>query len=92
VVSLPAGLSFARNARATAARLGLKVLGKRKLQLRTSLSKGVAGMSAVITNGALRVSPALRKRVKNHPKLTIVLRVTDVSGKAFTLRKRVTAR
>jgi hypothetical protein len=45
-----------------------------------------------VARGALRVSPALRKQVAKHPKLLVIVRATDVNGKTFTLRNRVTAR
>jgi hypothetical protein len=91
-VTLPGGLSFDRGTLSVGVKsrgARAKLAGKR---LVLTSSKGAAQIAATVTRGALRVSPSLRKRVKNHPKLRVVLRVTDVKGKTFTITKRVSAR
>jgi hypothetical protein len=91
-VTLPGGLSFDRGK----LRAGVKSRGARARlagkRLVLTASKGAAQIAATVTRGALRVSPSLRKRVKNHPKLGVVLRVTDVKGKTVTITKRVSVR
>jgi hypothetical protein len=95
-VSLPSGLSFDRGtlsaglkaSKGVAASLG----GKRTLRLRTKSSAGLASIAASVRKGALKVSSRLRRRVGKHPKVTIVLRVTEVGGRVTTLRKRVALR
>jgi hypothetical protein len=69
---------------------GLSVRGHRTF--RVTRKKGADGIAALVTHGGLRVSAALRRRVRRHPKLLVTLRVTDIRGKAFKLEKRVTAR
>jgi hypothetical protein len=69
---------------------GLSVRGHRTF--RVTRKKGAVSIAALVTHGRLRVSAALRRRVRRHPKLLVTLRVTDIRGKAFKLDKRVTAR
>jgi hypothetical protein len=69
---------------------GLSVRGHRVF--RVTKKKGAAQIATVVTHGKLHVSRALRREVRRHPKLAVKLRVTDVTGKVFTLHKRVTAR
>jgi hypothetical protein len=52
----------------------------------------VASLGATLSRGALKVSKRLRGRVKKHPKVKIVLRVKDASGKTYKITKRVTVR
>jgi hypothetical protein len=66
--------------------------GKRTLRLRTKSTAGLASIAASVRKGALKVSSTLRRRVGKHPKVTIVLRVTEVGGRVTTLRKRVALR
>jgi hypothetical protein len=93
-VSLPAGLTFTRPLRVgvkgTSA-IKLAKVAKRRLTLRTKRAKGADFLTATVKPG-LVASSKLRGRARKHPKVTIVLRATDVSGKTFTLRKRVTVR
>jgi hypothetical protein len=95
-VTLPGPLSYDRGTLSVGVKAAKGVTaslrGKRVLRLRTKSAKGAASIGAIVSKGALRVSPALRRRVAKHPTVTVVLRVTDVSGKAFTLRKRVAVR
>jgi hypothetical protein len=77
-VSLPRGLSLRG--------------GGRLLRLRARSSTGAVRLAAVVTHGRLRVSAALRRKVRKHPKLLITLRATDRLGRTFKLQKRVTAR
>jgi hypothetical protein len=46
----------------------------------------------VTRKGALKVSKKLRKRVRKHPKVKVVLRITEVGGRTTTLTKRVRLR
>jgi hypothetical protein len=94
-ISLPSGLSFDRGTLKVTvlgtSKILLPVAGKRRIVLRTKSVKGAASLAATVKPG-LVVSKGLRSRVKRHPKVTVVLRATDVSGKTFTLRKRVPVR
>jgi hypothetical protein len=94
-ISLPRGLSFDRGTLKVGVRGTSKVLlpvaTKRRIVLRTKSKKGADLLAATVKPG-LVVSSSLRKRVRKHPKVTIVLRATDVSGKTFTLRRRVPLR
>jgi hypothetical protein len=94
VISLPGGLSFKRPLRVgvkgTSA-IKLSGVKKRRLTLRTKRARGADFLTATVKPG-LAVSDSLRRRASKHPKVTVVLRATDVSGKTFTLRKRVTVR
>jgi hypothetical protein len=95
-VSLPGGLSFDRGTLSVgvkaASGLAASLSGKRLLKLRTKSATGAASIGAIVSKGALRVSAALRRRVSKHPKVTVVVRVTEVGGRVTTLRKRVTLR
>jgi hypothetical protein len=94
-VLLPAGLSFDRGTLSVGVKaskgVAASLLGKKTLRLRAKSATGAAAIGAVVSKGALRVSSSLRRRAKKHPKLRVVLRVTDVSGKVYTLTKRVAA-
>jgi hypothetical protein len=93
-ISVSGGLSFRRPLRVGVrgvSAIKLKGVGKRRITLRTKRAKGADFLTATVKPG-LAVSSRLRRRVRKHPKVTIVLRATDVSGKTFTLRKRVTVR
>lgn len=94
-IGLPSGLSFDRRSLRVAVRgtshIKLATARKRLIKLTTKSKKGAPSLAATVRPG-LAVSSSLKRRVRKHPKVTIVLRVTDVSGKTFTLRKRVTVR
>jgi hypothetical protein len=95
-IQLPGPLSFDKGylSPGVKAAKGLKVTlsGKRTLRLRTKSATGAATVAASVSKRALKVSAGLRKRVKKHPKVTVVLRVTEVGGRVTTLRKRVKVR
>jgi hypothetical protein len=52
----------------------------------------VTSVAAAVRKGALKVSTKLRQRVGKHPKVRIVLRITEIGGRVTTLRKRVALR
>ena len=95
-VKLPSGLSFAGGK----LRKGLKaskgvtgsLSGKRTLRLRSKSATGLASIAASVRKGALKVSPGVRKRVRKHSKVKLVLRVTEVGGRVTTLKKSVKLR
>jgi hypothetical protein len=93
-VFLPSGLSFDRGTLSAGVKatkgVTASLRGKGVLQLRSTVP--AARIGAVVKGGALRVSAGLRRRLGKSPKLTVVLRATDAGGKAYTLKKRVTAR
>jgi hypothetical protein len=95
-IQLPGPLSFDKGylSPGVKAAKGLKVTlsGKRSLRLRTKSTAGATTIAASVSKRALKVSAGLRKRVKKHPKVTVVLRVTEVGGRVTTLRKRVKVR
>jgi hypothetical protein len=95
-VTLPGPLSFDRGTLSVGlkAAKGLKasLSGKRVLRLRTKSASGAATIGALVSKGALRVSSGLRGRVAKHPKVTVIVRVTEVGGRLTTLRKAVTVR
>ena len=66
--------------------------GKRTLTLRTKSAAGAASIAATVSKRALKVSSGLRRRVSKHPRVTVVLRMTEVGGRVTTLRKRVRVR
>jgi hypothetical protein len=93
-IALPDGLTYKHPLKVAVkgtSSIGLTVAGKRLITLLTKSAKGAPSLAAVVKPG-LVVSRSLQRRVRRHPKVTVVLRVTDVSGKTFTLRKRVTVR
>jgi hypothetical protein len=90
VVTLPSGLSFGRHG--IRASTGVKILGKHRLRLRTRSGKGAVHVTALAKGGGLRVTPALRRRVRKHPRVLVKLRITNAGGSAATLRKRVRLR
>jgi hypothetical protein len=90
VVTLPSGLSFGR--RGIRASTGVKILGKHRLRLRTRSGKGAVHVTALAKGGGLRVTRALRRRVRKHPRVLVKLRITNAGGSAATLRKRVRLR
>lgn len=77
-ITLPKGLSLKK--------------GRRTLVVRSRSKSGAARLDRTVTNGKLRVSRALKRRVKRHPRLIVKLVVTDLSGSKTTLKKRVRAR
>jgi hypothetical protein len=95
-ISLPSGLSFDRGTLSAGLKASKGVTsslsGKRTLRLRAKSATGLAAIAATVRKGALKVSPAARGRVRKHPKVTVVLRVTEVGGRVTTLRKRVALR
>lgn len=95
-VSLPGGLSFDRGTLSVGLKaskgVAASLSGRRTLRLRTKSTAGLASIAASVRKGALKVSSTLRRRVGKHPKVTIVLRVTEVGGRVTTLRKRVALR
>lgn len=95
-VALPGGLSFdrAKLSAGVEAGKGVKATlgGTRLLRLRAPSAAGLTSIAATVRKGALKVSAALRSRVRKHPKVTIVLRITEVGGGVTTLRKTVKLR
>jgi hypothetical protein len=95
-VALPSGLSFDRGTLSAGVKAGKGVRatlgGTRLLRLRAQSVAGLTSIAATVRNGALKVSPALRGRVRKHPKVTIVLRIAEVGGRVTTLRKSVALR
>jgi hypothetical protein len=49
-------------------------------------------VGVAVTDGALRTSKSLRRRVKRHPRVTVKVVTTDTGGNRSTLRKRVRVR
>jgi hypothetical protein len=95
-VQLPPGLSFARAklGKGLKATKGVKgsLSGKRTLKLRSKSATGKPSIAATVYKGALKVSPGVRKRVRKHPKVKIVLKITEVGGRTTKLTKRVKLR
>jgi hypothetical protein len=95
-ISLPGPLSFDRGYLSPGVKVASGVeksfQGNKTLRLRAKSADGVAQLGARVTRGALLVGAGLRKQLSKHPKLLLVVRVTDVDGKTFTLRNRVAAR
>ena len=94
-ITLPGGLSFDRGKLKVGvvgtSHVLLPVAGKKRIVLKTKSAKGAQLLAATVRSG-LVVSKHLRSRVKRHPKVTIVLKATEVGGKAYTQRQRVTVR
>jgi hypothetical protein len=95
-ISLPGGLSFDRGTLSAGLKASKGVrgtlAGKRLLRLKAKSATGVTSVAAAVRKGALKVSTKLRRRVGKHPKVTVVLRITEIGGRVTTLRKRVALR
>jgi hypothetical protein len=95
-VTLPGGLSFDRGTLSVGLKTGTGVSaslsGKQVLRLRAKSATGLTSIGALVSKGALKVSATVRKRVAKHPRVKIILRVTEVGGRVTTLPLRVKLR
>ena len=95
-ITLPGPLSFDKGFLGVGVRasksLAVSFPDKHTMLLQAKSSAGFTSIYATVRKRALRVSSSLRRQVKQHPKLSIALRFTEVGGRVVTRHKTATAR